>query len=187
MGEKKKIPPIRRIAPIINVNKAEYWLKKDPIRLSLAPQECCGNPIMNEETVLIINEQLQIPLDELQFRFSKSSGPGGQHVNKAETRVTLLFDVANSPSLTEEQKALLLEKLQNRLDKSGTLQVSVQTFRSQSRNRDTAVARLQKLLKKALTPPKKRKRTKPSKAAKEKRLAEKKRRSQLKVERRKKW
>ena len=143
--------------------------------------------MMNEETTLTINDNLQIPLDELTFRFSKSSGPGGQHVNKAETRVTLLFDIANSPSLTDEQKALLLEKLQNRVDKSGILQLHVQTFRSQSRNRDTAVARLQKLLKKALTPPKKRKRTKPSKAAKEKRLAEKKRHSQLKEERRQNW
>lgn len=143
--------------------------------------------VMNEETTLTINDNLQIPLAELDFRFSKSSGPGGQHVNKAETRVTLLFDIANSPSLTDEQKALLLEKLQNRVDKAGILQLHVQTFRSQSRNRDTAVARLQKLLTKALTPPKPRKRTKPSKAAKEERIAEKKRRSQLKDERRQKW
>jgi ribosome-associated protein len=143
--------------------------------------------VMNEETILTINDNLQIPLDELQFRFSKSSGPGGQHVNKAETRVTLLFDVASSPSLTDEQKALLLEKLQNRVDKAGILQLHVQTFRSQSRNRDTAVTRLQHLLQKALTPPKKRKRTKPSKAAKEQRLDEKKRRSQIKEERRQEW
>ena len=142
---------------------------------------------MNEETTITINDNLQIPLDELQFRFSKSSGPGGQHVNKSETRVTLLFDVANSPSLTDEQKALLMEKLQNRMDKAGVLQISVQTFRSQSRNRDTAVARFQRLLQNALTPPKKRKRTKPGKAAKEKRLAEKKQRSQRKEERRQKW
>ena len=157
--------------------------------MSLAAQLCSGNRMMNEDqvTFLEIIESVQIPLDELQYRFSKSSGPGGQHVNKAETRVTLLFDVAGSPSLTEEQKALLLEKLENRIDKTGVLQISVQTFRSQSRNRDTAVSRLQKLLKKALTPPKKRKRTKPGKAAKEKRLAEKKQRSQRKEERRQKW
>ena len=83
--------------------------------------------------------------------------------------------------------ALLLEKLQNRVDKAGILQLHVQTFRSQSRNRDTAVARLQHLLQKALTPRKKRKRTKPSQAAKEERIAEKKRRSQVKEERRQKW
>lgn len=142
---------------------------------------------MNAETTLTINDNLQVPLDELEFRFSKSSGPGGQHVNKAETRVTLMFDVAGSPTLTDEQKALLLEKLENRMDKMGVLQISVQTFRSQNRNRDTAVARLQKLLKKALTPPKKRKPTKPSKAAKEKRLNEKKQRSQRKEDRRQKW
>lgn len=142
---------------------------------------------MNEESFLTINEIVQIPLDELQFRFSKSSGPGGQHVNKAETRVTLLFDIANSPSLTEEQKVLLQEKLANRIDKSGVLQLHVQRFRSQRRNRETAVTRLQTLLSKALKKTKKRKRRKPSKAAKEKRLAEKKRRSQTKQERRQKW
>ena len=130
---------------------------------------------------------IRVPRGEIRVETSRSGGPGGQHVNKTETRVTLLFDVASSPSLTDEQKALLLEKLQNRVDKSGILQLHVQTFRSQSRNRDTAVARLQNLLQKALTPPKKRKRTKPSQAAKEERIAEKKRRSQLKEERRTKW
>ena len=126
---------------------------------------------MNDESFITINDILQIPLDELQFRFSKSRGPGGQHVNKAETRVTLLFDVVNSPSLTEEQKALLQEKLMNRIDKSGVLQLHVQMFRSQRRNRETAVTRLQTLLSKALKKTKKRKKRKPSKAAKEKRLA----------------
>lgn len=143
--------------------------------------------IMDDDSTLYINETLQIPLSELQFRFSKSRGPGGQHVNKAETRVTLLFDVVNSPSLTDEQKALIQEKLDNRIDKSGILQLDVQMFRSQNRNRETAVSHFQSLLADALKKPKKRKRRKPSKAAKEKRLAEKKQRSQLKEERRQKW
>ena len=134
-----------------------------------------------------VTRSVSLDPDEIELRVSRSSGPGGQHANKAETRVTLLFDVASSPSLTDEQKALLLEKLQNRVDKAGILQLHVQTFRSQSRNRDTAVARLQHLLQKALTPRKKRKRTKPSQAAKEERIAEKKRRSQVKEERRQKW
>ncbi len=143
--------------------------------------------IMNEESTLYINEIVQIPLSELRFRFSKSSGPGGQHVNKSETRVTLLFDVRNSPTLTEEQKDLLLEKLRNRMDKTGMLQLHVQMFRSQKRNRDTAVFQLQSLLTHALKKPKKRKRRKPSKAAKERRLVAKKRRSKTKQDRRQEW
>ena len=142
---------------------------------------------MDNESLLYINDKLQIPLNELQFRFSKSRGPGGQHVNKAETRVTLLFDVVNSPTLTDEQKTLIQEKLANRIDKSGILQIDAQMFRSQNRNRETAVSRFQSLLANALKKKKKRKKRKPSKAAKEKRLDEKKRRSQRKQERRQKW
>lgn len=142
---------------------------------------------MDDERLVPINEIVQIPLAELSFRFSTSSGPGGQHVNKTATRVTLLFDVANSPSLPDEVRQRLLVKLANRIDKDGVLQLSVQSSRSQHRNRDTAVALFQQLLAEALKKEKKRRRTKPSAAAQEKRLDEKKKRSERKQERRKDW
>ncbi len=133
--------------------------------------------------VVPINEAVQIPIAELNFRFSTSSGPGGQHVNKTATRVTLLFDVANSPSLPDEVRQRLLIKLANRIDKEGMLQLHVQSSRSQHRNRDTAVALFQQILADALKAEKKRRRTKPSAAAQEKRLDEKKKRSERKQQR----
>jgi ribosome-associated protein len=142
---------------------------------------------MDDERLIWINVDLQIPLAELQFRFSTSSGPGGQHVNKSNTKVTLLFDVANSPSLPENIRQRLLIKLVNRLDKEGVLQLHVQSSRSQHRNRETAVSQFQNLLAEALKKEKKRRRTKPSAAAKEKRLDRKKKRGKRKQERGQKW
>ncbi len=142
---------------------------------------------MADEQLIPINEALSIPLAELSFRFSTSSGPGGQHVNKSATKVTLLFDVANSPSLPEEARARLLKKLENRLDKEGVFQLQVQSSRSQHRNRETAVSLFRKLLAEALKKKKKRRRTKPSAAAQEKRLAEKKKRGERKRNRSQKW
>lgn len=142
---------------------------------------------MNDETTIIINEQVSIPEAELQFRFSTSSGPGGQHANRSATRVTLLFDVANSPSLAEATRKRLLKKLAPRLDKEGVLHIDVQDSRSQYRNRETAVLRFQLILANALKKPKKRRKTKPNRAAIERRLAEKKQRGQRKQERRQQW
>lgn len=133
---------------------------------------------------IVINHSVRIPESELKFRFATSSGPGGQHVNKAETRVTLLFDVANSPSLDDNARALIMKRLASRIDKEGVLQISVQESRSQHRNRETAVSRFQSLLAAALKPRKRRRPTRPSKAANERRLAEKKKRGQRKKERR---
>ena len=141
---------------------------------------------MNDDTILI-NEQVNIPAAELQFRFSTSSGPGGQHVNRSATRVTLLFDVANSPSLDETTRERLLKKLAPRLDKEGVLHIDVQESRSQYRNRETAVLRFQLILANALKQPKKRRKTKPSQAAIERRLTEKKKRGQRKQDRRQQW
>ncbi|HFQ94683.1 MAG TPA: aminoacyl-tRNA hydrolase, partial [Anaerolineae bacterium] len=120
-------------------------------------------------------------------RFSGSSGPGGQHVNKTATKATLLFDARHSPSLTEAQRQLILAKLANRIDKEGTLRIEAQTFRSQRRNRDTAVTKFRLLLAQALKEPKKRKKTRPSRAAQEKRLAAKKKQSEKKRRRRQDW
>lgn len=142
---------------------------------------------MDDERLVPINEALQIPVAELSFRFSTSSGPGGQHVNKNATKATLLFDVAHSPSLSEAVRERLLKKLANRIDKEGVLQLQVQSSRSQHRNRDTAVSLFQQLLAEALKKQKKRRHTKPSAAAKEKRLSEKKLRSERKRERGQQW
>lgn len=139
---------------------------------------------MIEETHILINEHLAIPLAEIEFRFAASSGPGGQHVNKTETKAILLFDVAHSPSLNEAQRARLMQKLANKLDKNGVLQLPVQESRSQVQNKETAVSRFQQLLAQALKRPKPRRKTTPSPAAREKRLQEKKQHSQKKQNRR---
>ncbi len=96
---------------------------------------------VTEESEIIISDQIRIPLSELRFRFSTSSGPGGQHANRSATRVTLLFDVASSPSLDDETRARLLKKLAHRLDKQGILRIQVQDTRSQKQNRAIAESR----------------------------------------------
>jgi ribosome-associated protein len=133
---------------------------------------------MDDENLIRINNEVAIPMAELSFRFATSSGPGGQHANRSATRAVLLFDVAQSPSLTDEVRERLLAKLATRLDKEGVLQVSVQDSRSQVQNREMAIERFQGMLAKALQKRKTRRKTKPSKAVREARLAEKKKRSQ---------
>jgi ribosome-associated protein len=134
---------------------------------------------------IVINDRLAISENELNFRFSRSSGPGGQHVQKSDTRVELLFDVANSPSLSEEQRARIVERLATQIDSDGVLRVVSSATRSQLENREEAVQRFQALLAGALRVRKRRKPTQPSAAAREARLAEKKVRSQHKAARRK--
>lgn len=138
---------------------------------------------MENENELIINEKLRIPLSELQYRFSTSSGPGGQHANKASTRVTLIFDVAHSPSLNEEIRPVLLNRLASYLDKDGVLQIHVQDSRSQHQNREIANGRFRELLASALIRRKHRRPTRPSRKAVEKRLDTKKKHGQRKQER----
>jgi ribosome-associated protein len=136
-----------------------------------------------DENDLQINKQLSIPQDELTFRFSRSSGPGGQHVQKSSTRVELLFDVANSPSLDDEQRARILKRLSRYTDSSGILHLVSQSERSQLRNREEVVARFQDLLRQALKRRKRRKPTRPTAASKEKRLRAKRKRSETKEKR----
>ncbi|MBT9393087.1 aminoacyl-tRNA hydrolase [Hymenobacter sp. NST-14] len=113
-------------------------------------------------------------LPELQFQTSRSSGPGGQNVNKVESRVELRFRVADSQLLTDEQKQTLLEKLASRLTAEGELLVTAQEDRSQLRNRETALLKFHQLLTKTLHKPKARRPTKPSKGAVRQRLESKK-------------
>lgn len=136
------------------------------------------------EGYLEITPALLLPLGELEYRASRSGGPGGQHVNTSSTRIEVWWDVRASPSLTGEQRALLLERLARRLDAEGRLRVVASESRSQLRNRETATERLRELIAGALVVRKPRKRTKPGRAAKAARLEAKRRRSALKRDRR---
>ena len=131
-------------------------------------------------TYIVLSHSLKIPTAELQFKTSRSGGPGGQNVNKLETRVEVLFDVANSPSIQEHIRQRLLNNLASQLDSSGILHVVVQDTRSQWKNKQLAIERLTDILKTALIVRKKRIATKPTHAAREVRLRTKKVRSQTK-------
>ena len=121
-----------------------------------------------------------IPSTELAFKTSRSSGPGGQNVNKVETKVTLLFDLANSLSLTDHEKARIQDAMPGRINKEGILRVTSSKHRSQSANREAATERFYDLILGALQSQKKRRKTRPSKRSREKRLEGKRRRSELK-------
>ena len=133
--------------------------------------------------MLQISPTLAIPDDELVERFVRSSGPGGQNVNKVATAVELRFDVLNSPSLPEPVRARLLARRDRRLTDEGVLVLSAQRFRTQDRNREDARERLAALIAAALVAPKKRVATKPSKGAKERRLGAKRERATVKRQR----
>src|SRR5918997_4753404 len=139
---------------------------------------------MPDGNVLEITPDLHIPLSELDYQASRSGGPGGQHVNTSSTRVEVWWDVANSPSLTPEQRAQLLERLGPRLDSNGRLRLVSSGSRSQLRNRDDVTERLRSVVAAALAPRKKRKPTKPSRAAKAARLEARRRRASTKERRR---
>ena len=124
---------------------------------------------------LPINLQVSIPYSELRFVTSRSGGPGGQNVNKLETRVELVFDLEQSKSLTSEQKMILKESLKSKIDGEGCLHVVAQESRSQWQNKQTAIEKFVRLLQNALKPRKKRVKTKASRQSRESRIQKKKR------------
>jgi len=133
-----------------------------------------------------ITPGLSIPTEELTFRFSRSGGPGGQNVNKRDTRVELVFDVASSRSLDDRQRGRAMDRLRRRLDSYGRLHITVSDERSQWQNRELAIERFQAVMAEALKPPPPaRRKTKPSAGATRRRLDEKTRRSRIKRDR--KW
>jgi ribosome-associated protein len=130
--------------------------------------------------MLQISPTLAIPDQELEERFVRSSGPGGQNVNKVSTAVELRFDVARSPSLPEAVRERLLARRDRRITDDGVLVLSAQRFRTQDRNREDARERLAAVIVAALSAPKKRVATKPTKGSKERRLGAKRERSTVK-------
>jgi len=127
-----------------------------------------------------------IPGDELKVRFTRSSGPGGQNVNKRSTRVEIIFPIETSRALSERQRTLALQRLGSRVDARGRIHVVSSSGRTQAENRVLALARLQGLVADAVRPPPRARRTtKPSKGAVDKRIRKKKQRSEVKRARQK--
>ncbi|MCB9247936.1 MAG: aminoacyl-tRNA hydrolase [Ignavibacteriales bacterium] len=130
-----------------------------------------------------ITPNIQINSDDLRFAFIRSSGPGGQNVNKVATAVQLKFDVVNNNDLPEEIKEKLIKLAGKKITTSGILIIEAKRFRTQEKNKQDAIGRLIKLIQKAAVKEKPRKKTKPTYAASEKRIETKKIRSQLKKQR----
>lgn len=137
--------------------------------------------------MLIIAPNLIIPAEELIERFVRSSGPGGQNVNKVSTAVELRFDAASSPSLPEPVRARLLARRDRRIGADGVIVISAQRYRTQERNRQDARERLAAMIEAARMPPKPRVATRPSRASKERGIEAKKIRGKLKRGRGARW
>ena len=135
---------------------------------------------MSDDGVLAVNDSVRVPRAELTYRATRSGGPGGQHVNTSSTRVELAWDVGASPSVSEEERARIREKLSNRISGEGLLLLAASEHRSQNRNKEAVTERFVELVRQALVVQAKRKKTRPGKAAREARLRAKKHRSELK-------
>lgn len=127
-----------------------------------------------------INRRVRIPEHELEFRASRSGGPGGQGVNTTSSKIELRFDVANSSHLSERDKRMIRSRLGNRMSDDGVLILQSSEQRSQHQNKDAAIARFQALVSEAIEPPKQRKKTRPTRGSKERRLKAKKIRGEKK-------
>jgi ribosome-associated protein len=137
--------------------------------------------------VLIVNRHISIPETELVERFLRADGPGGQHVNRTESAVELRFDVRASASLPEEVRERMLARRDRRLTSEGVLVIQGRRFRDQGRNREDVRERLIELISVATVAPIKRVATKPTRASKERRLAGKQQRGQVKQTRKRDW
>lgn len=133
---------------------------------------------------LAVNNRIRIPLAEFEFSFARSSGPGGQNVNKVNSKALLRWPVRTSPSLPEAVRDRLLSRFGSRITADGDLLISSQRFRDQGRNVDDCLDKLRGMLIEVAAPPKRRRRTKPSRASIKRRLESKRRKSEKKQGRR---
>jgi ribosome-associated protein len=137
--------------------------------------------------MLPVSPSIALPESELVVRFLRADGPGGQHVNRTESAVELRFDVLHSPSLPDDVRARLLARRDRRLTDEGVLVIQARRFRDQGRNREDARERLVEIVRGALTAPKKRVATKPTRASKQRRLEGKQQRAKIKQNRSRSW
>ena len=136
-----------------------------------------------EHDVLLVTPEIVIEESELEERFVRASGPGGQNVNKVASAVELRFDAARSPALTDEFRARLRGLAGSRMNDEGVVLIDARRFRTQAQNRQDARDRLLAMLRHAATPPKRRHKTRPTRASRERRISTKKRRSDIKRQR----
>ena len=134
--------------------------------------------------MLTITPNLTIPDDELRFTFSRSSGPGGQNVNKVSSKATLHFAARSSPSIPADVRQRFLQKFSSRITNEGDIVITSQEFRDQPKNIDSCLAKLRGMILEVLHPPKKRRATRPTRGSKVRRVEAKRRRSKVKEGRR---
>ena len=133
---------------------------------------------------LEVTRRIRIPFDELRFRFVRSAGPGGQNVNKVNTKALLRWQMKSSPSLPDDVRERFVKKYGSRITTRGDLLLTSDRYRTQQRNEDDCLEKLRRMLASVAAPPKKRKKTKPSAASVERRLTEKRQRAKAKQRRR---
>lgn len=142
---------------------------------------------MADDDALRINDAVAIPRDELTARATRAGGAGGQHVNTSSTRIELLWNPSTSRALSDDARARVRERLSTRTDAEGNVRIVASDTRSQRQNRELAESRLAELVRRALLVPKARRKTKPSRAAKQARLDDKRKRSDRKRDRKGGW
>jgi len=138
---------------------------------------------VDETHIEVPGSTLRVPRAELTYRATRAGGPGGQHVNTTATRIELWWNVDASSALDDAQRATLKEQLATRIDGEGSIRIVASKHRSQHQNREEATARFAAMLARALTPRKPRRKTRPTRASKERRLQDKKQRSEVKKQR----